>query len=137
MNNLAISTDSFKAFQFWIVYEDHKMAMDAYLKTPAYSSSRLVKEFPPNLDVYYPSRDEKCEEIEPRTPMPPSWLIAITKGERGNLYHFRKFIKNRVGGMKNDQITRFRKSSFLIHAKSSAQAAMIANMKLEPESILK
>ena len=69
--------------------------------------------------------------------MPASWLIASTKGERGNLYNFRNMLQQQVGGIENKRISRFGRNRFLIHAKSSVQAAMICNLIIEPDGMLK
>ena len=99
----------------------------------------LIDSIPPNLDVFYPSvLEEVVVEDKPisRPPMPPSWLIITTK-VRGNLYNMRKLLRRRVGDIDNSRITRFGQNRFLIHAKSPAQAAMISNLKIEQEGVLK
>ena len=131
-------TASYKQFQFWVVYENHKVALDAYMKSMGLYECSLVSHYPPNLDVYYPAKDIEYEQTTiSRTPMPATWLIASTKGDRANLYSFRKLMRRKAGGIKNMQITRFGRNSFLIHAKSPAQGAMLANLKIPSDSILK
>ena len=116
--------------------------MKAYVENvgPKNPTCSLVSSVPPNLDVFYPStlQEDTRNNIKiKRNPMPATWLIATTKGERGNIYNFRKMLKGQVGGIDNKRISRFGKNKFLINAKSPVQAAMLLNLRIEPEGILK
>ena len=133
-------TTSYKCWQVWIVFTSHSEALKAYATTLSNGDldCKLICKTPPNLDVYYPAPKEKPEfEEVSRTPLPPSWLIATVNGERGNLYSFRKFLKTKVGDIENSRIKRFGKNSFLIHAMSDTQAAMILNLSTGSNDMIK
>ena len=90
--------------------------------------------------MFYPTvLEEEIKDTPPvsRTLMPATWLIATTNDDRGNVYNIRKLLRQQVGDISNARITRFGRNSFLIHAKSLAQAAMISNLKTGAEGLLK
>ena len=131
-------TATYKAFQVWVVFSTHKEALDAFSRSTCSNVCMLVNCHPKTLDVYYPSRGEDLPVVaEERSPLPATWLIAVTKGERGNLYKLRKLMRHKAGGISNAQISRFGKNSFLIHANSPAQGAMIANLNIANDDMLK
>ena len=130
-------SQSFKHWIAYIRYESHSEALHAYDKRKDIETCSLDSKIPANLDVYYPPvRDDK-PEVPHRPSLPPNWLIVTTKTERANLYSFRKLLKHKVGDLENKRISRFGRSSFLIHAKSPVQATMILNLKTDGDSVIK
>ena len=130
--------NSFKHWLAYVCFYSHSDALKAYVECKDSDSCTLVHKIRGNLDVYYPPTDDDTRpEVSPRPLLPPNWLIITTKTERANLYSFRKFLKLKVGDFVNNKLTRFGRSSFLFHAKSPVQAAMLLNLYVANDSIVK
>ena len=132
---------SFDCWQVWVVFSSHTEALKAFSEHGSSVDFRcsLTNKAPSTGDVYYPpvrGNSGQPGKVS-RSPMPPTWLIATTKGDHANLYAFRNLLKAKAGDMDNSRITRFGRSSFLIHAKSTAQATMLTHLRVEPDSIIK
>ena len=100
----------------------------------------LVESFTPNLDIYqHPDETENPMQYPEtlRSPDPPRWLIMSTDGERCNLFKLKKYINQKLGQLKTPKITQFGRNNFLVHANSDGQAAMLLNLKLDENSLIK
>ena len=53
------------------------------------------------------------------------------------MFKVKKYINQRLGNVKRPNITRFGPSSFLVHAKTEGQAAMLLNLSLDSEALIK
>ena len=132
-----------KFFETWIIYDNVK---DAFRALKEFKSDcvnihcSIVEDFPSNLDIYrHPDQTEdtqQCIEVQ-RSPDPPRWLIITTHGERGNLFKLKKCINQKLGHLKTPKITRFGRNNFLVHTNSDGQAAMLLNLKLDQNSLIK
>ena len=132
--------------QFWEMWIVFYNAEDASRASVEYTSDigircSLVQEYPSNLDIYIPP---KVQADSPptlsdmmRQPKPPRWLIVTTREDRGNLIKVRKFLTHKIGSVNRQDISRFGRNSFLVHAKSDAQSVMLSNLNLESGSMLK
>ena len=137
-------TEDFKNWKVWIEYATHKEALKAYKegkstkKLTCYLTDKISSK--QDFDVFYPSVLEESttqEEFVERDPLPPKWLIATTKSDYCNLYHFRKQMRRSAGPIANSEITRFGRNSFLIHAKSYRQGHMIMKSNSRPHDVIK
>ena len=128
------------SWQVWVFFSTHGEALNAFTKTSKKKSEcQLVNKAPSNLDRYHPQvedRNSVCLNVS-RSPLPAMWLIVTTKEERTNLYNFRKLVRIKAGDLGNSNITRFGRNSFLVHAKSAAQATMLLNLRIDPDSVIK
>ena len=133
--------ESLEYYHVWIFFATHKDALRAYdsCSTSGKFTCKLQKTAPSTGDVFYPSDTDKIPDhvSTTRTPLPATWLVATVTGDRGNLYNFRKMLRLRVGDISNDQIKRFGRNSFLIHAKSHAQGMMLSKLRIKPGDMLK
>ena len=135
--------EKYESFNTWIIFDSSKDAANALREfSPNMSNFEcsLVKDFPGTADIFRPlEKDEEPKyDMETfRSPNPPRWLILTTRSDRGNLFKVKKFINQKLGHVKRPDISRFGRSSFLLHAKSDGQAAMLLNMKLDPEDFVK
>ena len=130
------------SFETWIIFSSNKDALKACreFKSDCMITCILVDSTPHNLDIFIPNQVEDQEHlnaIEERLPEPPNWLILSTQGDRGNLFKVKKFISQKLGQVKSPDVTRFGRNSFLIHTKSNAQAAMLLNIRLEDDGMVK
>ena len=130
-----------KSFETWISFKsagDAMRALNEFALANNNMSCSLVDGFPLFLDIYRPpNQTEKTnEDTILRSPDPASWLI-VTTGERGNLFKMKKFINQRLGLINRPDIKRFGRNSFLVHAKSDGQAAMLLNMAKDSEGMIK
>ena len=134
---------SYKFFETWIIYVNTKDALRAlkeFSLDNMNANCSIVDEIPRYLDLYRPpiltEDPEQNAKIE-RSPHPPRWLILTTRSERGNLFKVKNFINQKIGQLKRPDITRFGRNSFLVNAKSDGQAAMLLNLRLDPEGLVK
>ena len=133
----------FKYFEIWVIFDEPVDAQRACEEfNPGISTLRysIVSNYPRGSDAYIPpcfDEDLKHDDKVIRHPNPPRWLIISTHNERGNLFKIKKFINQKLGNVKRPEISRFGRSSFLVHCKSDGQAAMLLNMKLDKEGLVK
>ena len=132
--------------QFWETWIIFVTADEAFRASAEYTSSvgvrcSLVAEYPYNVDVYVPPKvqanSQPANSVMLRQLKPPRWLIVTTQEDRGNLIKVRKFLTQKLGSIKRQDVTRFGRNSFLVHAESDAQAVMLLNMNLESDRMLK
>ena len=132
---------NFKSFETWIIFHDVKDALKASIEFKSVNVKRLlVDNFPRYLDLFKPStqiEDLEDKEKTTRTPHPPRWLILTTNNERGNLFKVKKLINQKVGHVLSPDITRFGRNSFLVHAITDGQAAMLLNLRLDPNGLIR
>ena len=98
----------------------------------------LTDKTPRDLDIYRP---REWKRINPdndtvRMPQPPMWLVVKAKENNFNYYKFSKYIQQKVGNIKSGEITRFGKSSVLIHAKSKTQSQMLSMMNIANDDLV-
>ena len=135
--------DKYKYFEIWIIFSNSSDALRACneftTRTLAIECSQ-VDSTPPFLDIYKPEV-QTGEAIpsakESRCPHPARWLIVSTYGDRGNLFKLKKFINQKLGHINRPDITRFGRTSFLIHTKSIGQAVMLLNLKVDQGGLIK
>ena len=98
----------------------------------------LTDKTPRNLDIYRPGEWNKINPVKDnvRVPQPPMWLVVKAKEDNFNYYKFSKYIQQKVGGIKSGEISRFGKSSVLIHAKSKTQSQMLSMMKIDNDNVV-
>ena len=137
-------TKNFKNWEVWISYSNNKEAFAALQdakESHLIDKAELVKSVPSGLDVFYPNSkiEEHSEPSSVRSPPPPRWLIVSTTQERANLFAFRRFLQSELGSQnaRTSQVTRFGSSSFLVHANSDEQAAMICNLRKTSKNAIK
>ena len=135
--------EKFKFFETWIIFdkaEDALKALNEFSHETVSVKGSLVEDFPLYLDVFRPTVEPETPQEYHETnrfPEPPSWIILTTKNQHGNLFKIKKFINQKLGHLKRPDVTRYGRNSFLIHTKSSGQAAMLLNSKLDPEGLIK
>ena len=134
--------EKFRFFETWIIYdkaEDALRALNEFKHETVSVKCSLVEDFPLFLDIFRPLQPDipgESPEIT-RSPDPPSWIILTTRSQHGNLFKVKKLINQKLGHVNRPDITRFGRNSFLIHTKSCGQAAMLLNLKLDPEGLVK
>ena len=134
---------NYQFFETWIIFvkaKDAERACRDYSSDTVSIKCSLVDDIPRNCDVYRPpdeNEDPKVSTEMLRLPKPPRWLILTTRNERGNLFKVKKFINQKLGLVGRPNISRFGRNSFLVHATSDGQAAMLLNMKMDPEGFIK
>ena len=132
-----------KFFETWVIYKNVKDAFRALNEFKSDSVNvhcSLVENFPPNLDIYqHPDETENPQQYSDvlRSPDPPRWLIVTTHGERGNLFKLKKYINQKLGQLKTPKVSRFGRNKFLVYTNSDGQAAMLLNLKLDENSLIK
>ena len=96
------------------------------------------------MDIYKPSewtpgkiQSFVCNSNLSRSPKPPMWLLAVAKDEGYNYYKFCRFLQKKVGGIGSGDISRFGKSTVLIHAKSKTQSRMLSLLQAKEKEMLK
>ena len=136
--------NNYEYFESWIIFNNDKDALSAYKKFQSdFVSVNFCKleNIPRHLDIYKPQIQTENPEFiiskVARSPEPPRWLIVSSHSERGNLFKVKKFVELKLGHTKRPDISRFGRNSFLIQAKSDVQSAMLLNMKLDPEGLIK
>ena len=100
----------------------------------------LVKNFPLNLDIYKHANEmenPRQSSETSRSPDPPRWLIVSTNDERGNIFKLKKYLNKKLGHVNAPKITRFGRNKFLVHTNSDGQAAMLLNLKLDENDLIK
>ena len=135
--------DNYQSFEIWLNFINIKDAGRACYEFSLINSNMkctLVDKLPRNVDIYIPP--DKIEDVETttevvRSPHPPRWIIMTTRSERGNLFKVKKFLNMKLGHVKKPDVTRFGRNSFLVHAKSDGQAAMLLNLKLDTDCFIK
>ena len=131
---------SYKFFETWIIFNCDRDALRASkeFKSDPGINCMLVDNTPLYLDIFRPAdQDEVDDDVEERVPEPPNWLILSTQGDRGNIFKVKKFIYQKLGQIRRPDITRFGRNSFLINTKSSVQSAMLLNLNLKKDGMIK
>ena len=123
-------------FQTWTVWISFELPSDAEIARTECAvkgiDCELLAKAPSVPDVYFPpSLEEMSKSFSLRSPRPARWLIVSSTEERANSFSFRRFLKQELGSnnISPAQITRFGRSSFLVHACTDVQDAMIFNLK--------
>ena len=134
---------NYRSFETWIIFHSGKDAFRACKEFRSGSENikcTLVDIIPQNLDIYRPAnqmKDHKPSATIERSPEPARWLIITSRGDHGNLFKIKKYVNQKLGHVNRPDITRFGRSSFLVHTRSNGQAAMLLNLRLEQEGIIK
>ena len=134
-------TDLFQSWEVWVSFTSSSDAAAAQAECLANSvTCELVAKAPFVPDVYYPPASaDQPENVLSRSPRPAKWLIVSSTEERANLVSFRRFLKRELGpnNITPTQVTRFGRSSFLVHVNTDVQAAMISNLKRNSDGKIK
>ena len=132
----------------WVTFADQESALKSSMKIGGVSlcgssvKGALTDKVPRGLDIYRPAdwvpspQLKDAHDIQ-RTPKPPMWLVATSKGESHNYYKFSKYLQKKVGGISSGDISRFGKNTVLIHAKSLNQSYMLTLMNVENSEMIK
>ena len=134
--------DNYQYFESWIIFNSDKDALRAsneFHSTCVNVSFSMLENVPRSVDIYrpqIPTEDLESDNKLVRSPEPPRWLIISSRSERGNLFKVKQFVNQKLGNVNSPDISRFGRNSFLVHAKSDAQAVMLLNMKLDTEGMI-